>query len=87
MLLLVFAVHAHQAQLASTMKVGFLGLGTINNACATGLLTCSDPPAAVTVSPRNAAKAAALAARFPESVTVRPNHFMGTYLVLPLLQA
>jgi len=52
------------------MKIGFLGLGTINNACATGLLTCKEPPTAVTVSPRNAAKAAALAAKFPELVTV-----------------
>jgi glutamyl-tRNA reductase len=68
--LLLVALCALQLHCSSAMKIGFLGLGTINNACATGLLTCAEPPTAVTVSPRNAAKAAALAAKFPELVTV-----------------
>ena len=49
--------------------IGFIGLGTINNAVATGLLTCSKPPEhGIIVSPRGKAKAAALKAKFPEMV-------------------
>ena len=47
------------------MKLGFIGTGHITTAIVTGLLTAPRPPRRVIVSPRNAAHAAALAARFP----------------------
>jgi pyrroline-5-carboxylate reductase len=50
--------------------IGFVGLGTINCAVATGLLSCAEPAENVIVSPRNAAKAAALKAAFPKAVKV-----------------
>ena len=48
------------------MTIGFIGTGNIAAAVATGLCTCEAPPARVLVSPRNAAKAAALARAFPQ---------------------
>ena len=54
----------------STLTVGFVGVGTINSACVTGLCTSDTPPKAVILSPRNAEKAAALAAQFPTLVTI-----------------
>ena len=50
--------------------VGFLGLGTINHAVAMGYLSSKSPPKRVIVSPRSAAKSAALAEAFPSLVTV-----------------
>jgi pyrroline-5-carboxylate reductase len=47
-----------------TMKLGFIGTGRITSALVVGLCTAKDPPENVLVSPRNAAKAAKLAARF-----------------------
>ena len=49
---------------------GFIGVGTINAAVVQGLCTCDTPPKAVVLSPRNAEKAAALAASFPDRVRV-----------------
>jgi len=49
---------------------GFLGFGTINNACATGLLTSDKFQGNVIVSPRNAEKAEALRAAHPKRVTI-----------------
>ena len=50
-------------------SIGFIGIGTINSAVITGLCTLDDPPKSIVLSPRNKAKAAALAQRFP-NVTV-----------------
>ena len=49
---------------------GFVGVGTINSAVVKGLCTCDTPPKAVVLSPRNAEKAAALQASFPDRVTI-----------------
>ena len=49
---------------------GFVGVGTINSAVVKGLCTCDTPPKAVVLSPRNAEKAAALKAAFPDRVTI-----------------
>ena len=49
---------------------GFVGCGTISSAVVRGLCTLDTPPRAVVVSPRNAEKAAALAAAFPNIVRV-----------------
>ena len=57
----------------SSLTVGFVGVGTINSAVVTGLCTCDTPPQAVILSPRNAEKAAALAAKFPGLVTIAPS--------------
>lgn len=50
--------------------VGFIGIGTINSAVVRGFLKCAASPAKVIIGPRNAQKAAALAAEYPEKVTV-----------------
>jgi pyrroline-5-carboxylate reductase len=63
------AVATEQADLSS-LTVGFVGVGTINSACVYGLCTCGTPPKAVVLSPRNAEKATALAAQWPDLVTV-----------------
>ena len=51
---------------------GFIGCGTITSAIVTGLCTLplAERPTAIIVSPRNAAKAAALASQFPTIVQV-----------------
>ncbi len=51
-------------------RYGFVGTGTMSSAIVRGLCTLPERPAAVTVSPRNAANAAALADEFPGVVTV-----------------
>ena len=50
-------------------KMGFIGIGTINSACIRGLLK-SDVTLRVTIGPRNAAKAEALRAEYPDRVDV-----------------
>jgi pyrroline-5-carboxylate reductase len=50
--------------------VGFVGLGTINAAVARGLCTCDSSYNRFLLSPRNAAKSAALKADFPALVSV-----------------
>jgi len=50
--------------------VGFIGIGTINSAVCRGLLKSDALPAKVIIGPRNAQKAAALAAEYPDKVTV-----------------
>jgi pyrroline-5-carboxylate reductase len=50
--------------------VGFIGIGTINSAVCRGLLKSAASPAKVIIGPRNAEKAAALAAEYPDKVTV-----------------
>jgi pyrroline-5-carboxylate reductase len=52
------------------IRLGFVGTGNIASAVATGFATADPRPAAITVSPRNAGKAGALAARFPGMVSV-----------------
>lgn len=58
------------------MRYGFIGTGTMNSAIVTGLCTLEDRPTSVVVSPRNANKAAALAAKFPGLVTVASTNQM-----------
>lgn len=48
------------------MRLGFIGTGHITAAVVTGLCTSDRAPARVLLSPRNAAKAAGLAAAFPQ---------------------
>lgn len=55
------------------MKLGFIGSGHITTAIVTGLLTASKRPQGVILSPRNAARSAALAARFPQVVVAENN--------------
>eukprot|EP00746_Dinoflagellata_sp_MGD_P085378 gnl/MRDRNA2_/MRDRNA2_33799_c0_seq1.p1 gnl/MRDRNA2_/MRDRNA2_33799_c0~~gnl/MRDRNA2_/MRDRNA2_33799_c0_seq1.p1 ORF type:complete len:301 (-),score=64.84 gnl/MRDRNA2_/MRDRNA2_33799_c0_seq1:14-814(-) len=50
--------------------LGFIGIGTISCATIRGLMKSAAPPAKVVVSPRNAQKAAMLAAEYPDKVTV-----------------
>merc|ERR1719316_1359546 len=50
--------------------IGFIGIGTISCAIVRGLMKSSAPPAKVVLGPRNAEKAAALAAEYPEKVKV-----------------
>ncbi|MDR1712505.1 MAG: NAD(P)-binding domain-containing protein [Propionibacteriaceae bacterium] len=47
------------------MRIGFIGVGVINEAFARGVLAQYGAAAEVLLSPRNAARAAALAAKFP----------------------
>ena len=54
-------------------EYGVLGVGEIGAAIVTGLCADTENPPLVLLSPRNAEKAAALAARFP-SVTVAPDN-------------
>jgi len=57
----------------AAMRIGFVGTGNIAAAVVGGLCTATEPPERVLVSPRNAEKAAALAARFP-MVAVAPDN-------------
>ena len=50
--------------------IGFIGVGTMNSAIVRGLCTLPAPPERLVLSPRNAEKAAALAAEFPSLVSV-----------------
>jgi len=53
--------------------IGFVGTGTITQAVVSGLCTLAEPPARITVSPRNAARAESLSGRFRQ-VTVAPDN-------------
>ena len=58
---------------ADQRRYGFIGIGTINSAVIRGLLSASAvqlAPNTITVSPRNAQRAAALAEQFPQHVKV-----------------
>mgnify|MGYP006180581059 CR=1 FL=1 len=66
-LLLFFSMSAPSAE---ARRFGFVGTGTMSSAIVRGLCTLPEPPASVVVSPRNAEKAAALAAEFPALVTI-----------------
>jgi len=55
------------------MKLGFIGTGRITTALVEGFCTSLDPPQTILVSPRNAEKAARLAARFPQVTVGRDN--------------
>ncbi len=54
-------------------RIGFIGTGNIATAVVDGLLRPPEPALDITVSPRNAEKAAALAARFPTVHVARDN--------------
>ncbi len=56
------------------LRLGFVGTGNIASALVTGFATADPTPATIHVSPRNAAKAAALAARHPGLVAVAPDN-------------
>jgi len=58
------------------MKLGFIGTGHITTAIVSGLLTAPRPPRRLLVSPRNAAKAAALAERFPRVAVADDNQHL-----------
>jgi pyrroline-5-carboxylate reductase len=53
---------------AGTLRLGFVGIGTINSALIRGLCTSEGAPLQIVVGPRNAEKAAALAIEFPSQV-------------------
>ena len=53
---------------AETLRLGFVGIGTINSALIRGLCTSDGGPLQIIVGPRNAAKARALAIEFPSQV-------------------
>lgn len=53
--------------------IGFVGTGAITEAVVSGLCTLAEPPARITVSPRNAARAESLSGRFRQ-VTVAPDN-------------
>ena len=55
------------------MRLGFIGTGTITTAVVTGLCTADRTPEHVLVSPRNAARAAALAEAFPQVTVAQDN--------------
>ena len=55
------------------MSIGFIGTGVIAEAVITGLLRSNNAPEAVVVSPRNAARAAALAEKHPEVTVAKDN--------------
>lgn len=50
--------------------MGFIGIGTINSAVIRGLLTSTNPPKNVMLSPRNASNAAALKKEYPDAITI-----------------
>jgi pyrroline-5-carboxylate reductase len=50
--------------------IGFIGTGEIASALVTGICSHTDMPHPVIISPRNAARAAALKDAFPEQVTI-----------------
>jgi pyrroline-5-carboxylate reductase len=54
-------------------RIGFVGTGTITEAVVSGLCTLAEPPARITVSPRNASRAESLSQRFAQ-VTVAPDN-------------
>lgn len=53
--------------------IGFVGTGTITEAVVSGLCTLAEPPAQITVSPRNVARAKSLSERFGQ-VTIAPDN-------------
>lgn len=53
---------------AGILRLGCVGVGTINSALIRGLCTSEGAPLQILVGPRNAAKAAALADEFPSTV-------------------
>ena len=53
------------AEAVTALRLGVIGVGNIARALLTGLATAVHPPAQILLSPRGAAHAAALAARFP----------------------
>jgi pyrroline-5-carboxylate reductase len=55
------------------MRLGFIGTGRITMALVEAFCTTTDPPSTILVSPRNAERAAQLAARFPEVTVARDN--------------
>ncbi|WP_285295703.1 pyrroline-5-carboxylate reductase [Aureimonas altamirensis] len=52
------------------MKIGFVGTGAITEAMVTGFLQAPSPHMRILLSPRSADRAARLAGRFPDQVTV-----------------
>ncbi len=70
------------------MNLGFIGTGEIAVAMVTGFCTAEPRPERITVSPRNADKAAALAAAFPEVEVAADNQAVveaSDWLVLAVL--
>ena len=55
------------------MRIGFVGTGVITEAIVTGLSTLPDERPEIVVSPRNAQRAAQLAARFPNVAVAASN--------------
>jgi len=55
------------------MRLGFIGTGRISTALVEGFCTTPDPPTTILVSPRNAERAARLAARFPQVTVAKDN--------------
>jgi pyrroline-5-carboxylate reductase len=55
------------------MRLGFIGTGRITMALVEAFCTTADPPSIILVSPRNAERAAQLAARFREVTVARDN--------------
>ena len=58
------------AMAAETTRYGFVGVGTMSSAIVRGMCTLPGDPACIVLSPRGAVKAAALAAEFPDKVTI-----------------
>jgi pyrroline-5-carboxylate reductase len=70
------------------MNLGFIGTGEITVAMVTGFCTAESPPQRIIVSPRNAEKAATLAAAFPIVEVATDNQAVveaSDWLVLALL--
>ena len=66
---------AGAAAAAGLLRLGFVGVGTINSAVCRGLCTSTDgPEIRALVGPRNAAKAAALVDEFPGIVEQAPSN-------------
>ena len=59
---------------AGLLRLGFVGVGTINSAVCRGLCTSDGPEIRALVGPRNAAKAAALVDEFPGQVEQAPSN-------------
>lgn len=55
------------------MRIGFIGVGNIASAVARGLATATPAPERIVLSPRNAEKAAVLAAEFASAVVAADN--------------
>ena len=56
-----------------TMRLGFIGTGTITTAMVTGLCTAAETPEHILVSPRNAERAAGLAEAFTQVAVAKDN--------------